>query len=977
MEFSRRLGELAHLARRLSRVQANEARARCLLASACSVPNVVENQDDFGLRFSASQQRARSPASAHRQTLTACAAAQNQLLFRRIPLSVSLVERSWWKLECRQQQREAPRDAAQVPAGTTVSSAAGSASSLSTSSASVSSFSPALATEPKATKALSVTQSSPAASRQQLDAVSLLLNLLHSVEEARRQLLRRKEGMAQRRCHEADVKWKRFQKEFASQLRRCNRSSRYQDDLCSKDDVARLQEAADTLQERCRAAKADASLLRSSLLARSLVSARLWQLLLRKSVWTAAVMEHKRAAATGDSSMAASISTRLLLMSLTFARLSMGVLRDYVEGRCFSRRAPRFVVSMPSRSRHSRQQKREASSLDGGAAQSAVAAKTSAEAADRMRDSMGRPETDATPEASEEDALFAMLQENLQAPSPAAAAGGLAPASSALGAHDPASDSAKRKRRLHRGASMRWIPPHSALVVPLASETLTLHSFLLPELDVPLLLQLGCAAELVHLCVTLQRLASGVLALAPPPMPSHADNKESATSLQHTLSGLEDAIRTVGNQVKEHLIMKHGIRPPRDAVVADTPGHLKPSDAARLAVQLHTLRLLPVGDAPASLLLSQLLRDMFPELRTKTSRVLREKARQSSLLAFATRTHRMKLCAQHGRRGAEGYILGTIVQQARLQQRQLAVALREQHISEVHVQELGRLAGSLPSSELVRLIQLCASHVSSSHFAQHPRRASSAEAFDTSVTGCLFLVEALLVSGALQTTPNQSSALPLSLHELAILWNAATLLFPPIRARRAQQFVGSARRSHPLHAMQTESIIWATFAEHILVTINGALAQRLQNLEQQRHHESTAMQCARVTSGKNAASDVVVEGKEAILTDSRVTADALVSLASGVLEYAEYDESLSTRSDTATTHCFSLPVQKLVRVLARLLQELVLHDRQLWRLLRILPASQRNAVERQLVRCFQTMDMMDATTTRALEALRRRSHVEY
>ncbi|CAJ1993945.1 Guanylyl cyclase [Leishmania donovani] len=969
MEFAKRISELAHLVRRLSRVQADEARSRRLLASARSAPNLVE--DEVGLRISAGQQRVRSPASVHHHALSGCAAAQNQLLLRRIPLSVSLVERSWWKLECRQRQREVQRIAAQASAGAAAGTTAGSASSPPASSATGSAPSVAPVMQPEKSKTLSIVQPSPAASRQHIDAVVLLLKLLHSVEEARRQLLWRKEGAARRRCTAADDKWQQFQEEFAPQLRRRNRKSGKQDDVHREDSVALLRETANMLQERCRAAKADASLLRASLLARSFVSARLWELLLRKSVWTAAVVEHKHAAAVDESSLAAPHATRLLLMCLAFTRLSMGVLRDYVEGRCFSRHAPRFVVSMPSRSWQSRKRNVDARSLDGDAARSAAAADTSVEAGDGARDSKDRSTADATPGSNQEDALFSILQGALQVPSSAAA--DIALAASAPLARDSASKSTRRKRRPGRVASMRWIPPHTAHVIPLASETLALHTFVLPEMDVPTLLRLGCAAELVDLCVTLQRLASCVLVLSPQQTPSLADSKEAAKSLQRTLHCLEDAIATVGRQVKTHLVAEQNVRLSSQPIAAATTlGRLKPADAARLAVQLHTLRLLPVGDADAAFLLSQLLRDMFPELRTKTSRVLREKARQSSLLAFATRPHRMKLYVQHGRQGAEGYVLGTIVQQARLQQRQLAAALRAQHISEVHVQQLGVFAESLPPSELVRLIQLCASHANRSHATQ--QRALSAEAFDTPVTGCLFLAEALLISGALQTTPDQPSTL--SLQELAILWDAATLLYPLICARRAQQLVGGAGRLRLSHAVKSEFVIWATFAEHVLVMANGALAQRLQNLEKLRQHESTAMRRARITSERKAASDVAAVERETALIDSRITADALVSLAAGVLEYAEHDDSVSARSVTASTHSSSLPVQNSVRVLARLLQELVFHDRQLWHSLRILPATQRSAVERQLAMCFQTMGMLDETTTRALDALSRRSHVE-
>ncbi|GET93645.1 hypothetical protein, conserved [Leishmania tarentolae] len=968
MEFAKRISELAHLVRRVGRVQSEEARLRRHLTSARGTANMVD--DEVGLRISPGQRRMRSPASVHHHTLSGCAAAQNQLLLRRIPLSVSLVERSWWKMECRQQQRQAQRGAAQASADAAASTTAGSAPPPPVSSVSVSSPSSASVMHLEKSKALSTVLSSPAASSQHLDAVVLLLKLLHSVEEARRQLLRKKEGTAQRKCAEANVKWQQFQQEFAQQLNRRNSKRGKKDDARSEDSVALLQETANILQERCHAAKEDLSLLRASLLARSFLSARLWQLLLKKSVWAAAVVEHKRAAEAGGSSFEAHHATRLLLVCLAFTRLSMGVLRDYVEGRCFSRHTPRFVVSLPSRSWQSLKREVNLSRVDESTMRSVEAAGTPVKSSDGAHDSKDHSSAKVTPDSNHDDALFSMLQEVLQSPSSAAA--GMAPAANAPLVHGSASSTNKRKRRPGRVASMRWIPPHTAQVIPLASETLALHSLILPEMDVPALLRLGCAAELVDLCVTLQRLASCVLALTPPQTPSVADSKEAATSLQRTLQGLQHAITKVGHQVKRYLVEKESVSLSSEPIAATVPGQLQPADAARLSVQLHALRLLPVGDADAALLLSQLLRDMFPELRTKTRRLLMEKARQSSLLAFATRSHRMKLFTQHGRRGAEGYILGTIVQQARLQQRQLAAALRAQHISEVHVQQLSAFAESLPSSELVRLIQLCASHANSSHVMQ--QRDLSAEALDTPVTGCLFLAEALLISGALQTTSDEPSTL--SLQELAILWDAVTLLYPLIRARRSQHLGGGPGGSRLSNAAKTESVIWATFAEHVLVMVNGALAQRLQNLEKLRQHESTAMRRACVTSGRKAASDVATAESETLLIDSQITADALVSLAAGVLEYAEHDESVSAHGSTASTHSSALPVQQLVRVLARLLQELVFHDRQLWHSLCILPATQRNAVERQLVMCFQTMGTLDDTTTRALDALSRRSHVE-
>ncbi|KAG5490703.1 hypothetical protein JKF63_00825 [Porcisia hertigi] len=970
MEFAKRLSELAHLTRRLSSVRSHEARARHHFDSTRPAPILAKDEDEVGPRISAGRRRGRSSASAHPSTLSYCAAAQTQLLFRRIPLSVSLVERSWWKLEYRQKQRVAQRNAAHASADPTDSTSANGVSSLPHSDVTVSSPSSAPTMQPDEGKTLSVKQPSPTTSRQQLDAVVLLLRLLHTVEEARRVFLRGKEETAQRRCVAADAKWRKFQQDFAGQLNRCTRKNGEKSDKHNEDELALLRETANTLQEQCRSAKNDFSMLRTSLVARSFVSARLWQLLLRKSLWAAAVMEHKRAAAGGESSTAAPPAQQLLFMCLAFSRISMGVLRDYVEGRSFSRHAPRFVVSMPSRSWHVRKRKADTSSLNEPAAPSAPAAasvKALGEAPDTK--DFGSSEKAL---GDSEDALFLMLQESVTSPHCTATDPPLA--MSTLRACGPDSTRAKRKQRSGSVMPMRWVPPHTAHVIPLASETLTLHSLVLPEMDVPALLRLGCAAELLDLCVTLQRLASGVLALTPQQMSSPVSSEEASTSQQRTLHRLEDAIITVGQEVKRHLIAKQYIHCPREEGTATMPGRLEPVEAARLAAQLHALRLVPPGDAGSAILLSQLLRDMFPELRTKTSRVLQEKARQSSLLAFATRPHRMKLYAQHGRRNAEGYVLGTIVQQARLQQRQLVAALRERHLTEVHVQKLGEMAGSLPLSELVRLIQLCASHASCSDSAQLLKQALPAEALDTLVTGCLFLAEALLISGTLQTNSGQPSAF--SLQDLAILWDATTLLFPLIRAQRVHQRGGSAGRLLTSHTVRPQSIIWATFGEHVLVTVNGALAQRLQNLEKQRQHESTAMRRARSTREGKAAVDVAVKESETVMTDSQVTVDAIVRLATGVLEYAAHDEGVAAHSGTASTPISVLAVRKSVRVLARLLHELVLHDRQLWHSLRILPATQRNIVGHQLVKCFQAMDMMDDTTTRALDMLDRCSQVE-
>ncbi|KAK7194041.1 hypothetical protein NESM_000316500 [Novymonas esmeraldas] len=1001
MEFAKRIGELAHFTRRLSRVQADEARSRKLIAAARNAPRPEDGEEARGLRLSLARQRISSPAAAHQRAVVGCVAAQNQLLLRRIPLSVSLVERSWWKLDCRQKERAAKRDTAS--SALLGDGAVVLAQLPGTSPSAPLVDSDTLSTPPARGGATRMPHSSRGASAQQLDAVVLLLQLLHGAEEARRRLLREKEAAAQRRVSAAQGSWQDFRREFAPQLRR-HAGRHTSGTRIGDDDLAVLRDAADSLQHRCRAAKDDALLLRESLLARPYVSARLWRLLLRDSIWAAAVVEHRRAAAAAPATPLASPATRLLLMCVALARLSMGILRDYVEGKSLSQHAPRFVVSLPSRAWRARsrghttrleeeeeEKMPQPTTVTEEARVSRVAGAAAAASGAFPALAEGHEDGD-----DDGDALFAMLHGAAQTASSPAAAGD-APSTQPAATKPPSSTIAGGSARSRKGAaSMRWMPAHAAQVIPLITETLALFSHVLPELDVPALLRLDCAAELSDLCVTLQRVGSTLVTLAPPPpAPSPDGGTRAAASLPRTLGGLEAAIAAIAGQVKQHLVAQLCTRSAEESAsgagvdaASSADLRLSPAHAARWTVQLHALRLLPVDDADAALLVSQLLLCMFPELRTNTSRVLQDLARQSSLVAFSTRAHRAKLYAHHGRRGAETHLLGTTVQQARLQQRQLAAALREQHMTEVHAQELGKLARTLSSGDLVRLIQLCANHAGSRYAAR--RHAMPVEALDATVLGCLFLSEALLISGALQASPDAPSAL--SLHELAVLWDAAALLAPLIRARRSpprnsgRGGGGGTGPGLPRHALapRAESILWAAFAEHVLTVVNGALALHVQGLERKRLSESTAMRRTRPASGGGGmAGDDAAPEAEAVLCDGTVTVDAVVSLAAALLQYSACDDAVSASGGGGDGGGGGVripsslqTVQREARVLARLLQEVVLHDRNLWRSLRSLPSGQRDVVERHLVECFQTMGTMDNATARALEALRQPHHID-
>ncbi|KPA81644.1 hypothetical protein ABB37_03965 [Leptomonas pyrrhocoris] len=1038
MELARHIGELARLTRRLRHVRGVKGRAQRLLASPRFAPptaaptsfsssptsdtrgSAAEGDETVEGRLSLAQRRQRSASQTSREANVRGARVLDELLLRRIPVAVSLVERSWGKLVRKQREWSARRERGQESAvhphdATNVkNTAASTALSLpdngEESDVDAKAFSRGDATRSWRLQVMSDNQAftplarspAPPASQQQIEAVCLLLQLLHSVEEVRRQHLQEKLSAAQHRCDAADKLWQNFQRDFASQLRYRHRSpAKHQKGALPlrAEDAALLHETADALQRRRRVARDDFALVRSSLLTRSFVSARLWRLLLRESVWTAVVAEHRRAAAaSAGPCTAVSQSTvppvsRLLLFCLALTRIALGILRDYVQGGQLSRQAPRFVVSLPSRAFRARV---TAVDEDDGRTPVSAAINGGDESSEKTRkdkQSSGQMEGISTsasaasppPAAADEepDLLFSMLQNAVSTSDTASHLHDEVAASSAVlhNEHRPAHSNAR---------SMRWIPPHTAEVMPLVTDTLALHSLVLPELEVPALLELGCAPELMSLCVTLQHMASMTLTLAQDgghAKESDRSNSRNRASLHRTLHALEDAMTAVGAGVVDQLVAEcqTPVQERRDggATVAGRLGRLSPADAARLAVQLHRLRLLPAGDARVAQLLTKLLTDIFPELRTQTSHVLHEKARQSSLLAFATRPHRHKLYQQHGRKNAEKYLLETVVQQARLQQRQLAAALREQHVNEAHVQALRTLSQSLPPNDLIELFQLFARHGVERTEGRH----SAPTAADVWVAGCLFLAETVFISSSAQRSASSSAVgQEYSLSQLAMLWDAATSLFPHIRTRRtqqlAQQRATAPGRPRAFSSVHTESIIWSTFAAQILSGVNAALAERLQTLEVQRQAESTAMR----RSGGQQQREILKRKDAAgggLLTEQTVSINSVVALAAGVLEYADQDEAVRDASGgvlgeyRSNAHAPSSlqPVQQSVRTLARLLHSLVLHDRSLWHQVRRLPASQRDAVERQLRECFHSLGMLDDTTTQALSVLNREDGV--
>lgn len=148
------------------------------------------------------------------------------------------------------------------------------------------------------------------------------------------------------------------------------------------------------------------------------------------------------------------------------------------------------------------------------------------------------------------------------------------------------------------------------------------------------------------------------------------------------------------------------VRAAADAIVGWVS--LPPPASAQLLLCLHQLHALsPSSPAARSIVLNGIL-DLFPQLRTNTWQALLSKARQTSLLAFITRSQHAQL-RRHSKRPQS--LLESPRQRARLEQRRLAAALREARLTEIQRRTLLALAEALTPTELITLLQLFTSHL--------------------------------------------------------------------------------------------------------------------------------------------------------------------------------------------------------------------------------------------------------------------------
>lgn len=379
-----------------------------------------------------------------------------------------------------------------------------------------------------------------------------------------------------------------------------------------------------------------------------------------------------------------------------------------------------------------------------------------------------------------------------------------------------------------------------------------------------------------------------------------------AETLHSLLQRLESVVLAASRRVYEALVGQVVIESGGADVTAlrrNSSGStaLTPCRAARLILDLDSLQLLGGTRRDTAKLLDQLIPVIFPPLRNNTHEMLQSKLRQSSLLAFTTRRHRHALARQFGEESlasgswgggsamlspsrAEAYLHGTVVQQARLQQRQMAAALREKYLTEVQQSVIVQLAQSLPLYDGLMLLQILATHASQMPVAQRCRELASRR-----MCAVVYAAEAVLMSAlsmrrrqaeivtnspasrvlhhenhdddydydydyygedhicASNGAPPRRTVATLPLDALAPVWTALSALWEVVDHRREMQ--QTQRRSRGGGGGQThqgragdggattghaETRVMAQLTDYVLSDMNAVLAHRLQCLEKDK-----------------------------------------------------------------------------------------------------------------------------------------------
>ncbi|PBJ75406.1 hypothetical protein BCY84_11233 [Trypanosoma cruzi cruzi] len=574
------------------------------------------------------------------------AAVKDKLLFRHVPVAVSLLERSFLSLtsgkktaaqkRLKEHETQPPRERSTklVPPPSQSHSGVGPASPENS--------------KTDLQQGTILTASTALKSQghfmRQPEYALRLLSSLHFMEQERRKLYRHHMSRLESRLQNTEQALHTVRKR--------------------REDTVALNAARDAVTE----AKADVTLLQGSLLSRPYISARLWRLLLREEIWVTAVRDFRKQ--NGGNGLGTASSVIVMLLSLT--RLGFGALQDSLKGHALNTRAPRFVASLPSRRMRRRKLARLGLKGENGlTVPASVLVPVNSNGDSRDPAMLMMMEMMTTSETAKEET-----------PPPSSASKATVEVS--------ISETNSTGDLMKRIPPLRWLPPSSCEVTSLVLETLAMCSHVLPLLDVTSIITCcGEAQELFDLLLVLQASASSLLVL-------YANEGNGEATVHQTLRRLEDAMMKCGENAKGALVTQ----------MNEMSSVLPPVKAARLLFGLESMKLIQTEEHVSQKLLMQLVKCMFPQLSTGTQRALLEKSRQNSLFAFATRSQRAKLRREHGKQGTESAFLNSVRARARLQQRQMQAALRMKHLEEVNSQSVGQLAEELSPHSLLILFDV-------------------------------------------------------------------------------------------------------------------------------------------------------------------------------------------------------------------------------------------------------------------------------
>nr|CCC94035.1 conserved hypothetical protein [Trypanosoma congolense IL3000] len=549
--------------------------------------------------------------------------------------------------------------------------------------------------------------------------------------------------------------------------------------------------SAGEAQIRVKEIKGDIAILRGSLLARSYLSARLWKLLLREELWEAAIEES--GASNGEKN-----SPIVLLLLLSFNRLVFGVLQDVVQGHHLNKRSPRFVASLPSRRRRNMEE-------------------TTFPATNRGVNPDKRepytpcltPSVEAT--AEKDDSMITMMLGDIAVNT----AKSIKVAEQNTGGKPPGSNHSpkiKSKSTISSVTSLKWMPPAACDAMPLVVKTLALSSELLSRLSSENIAnQWKQTAELFELLVVLQSTARLLLAVA--------GGSEEEADIHNVLRHLERTMLECGERAKTVLSSGCG-----DCLLP-----LTAVQALRLLLALDSLKLLSMSEPRSHDLIMRLVSRVFPQLSTGTQSALIEKSRQTSLFAFATRGHRAKLYRAHGRDAAADVALHSVRSQARLLQRQMQAALRAKHMDQINSESVSNLTQQLPVHSFIAGFSLLSRTAMATRFP---------EAQTKLITASLFMLEGVFGAASLSSHehdayffhPNDLAALIVA---LSLLW---PLCHDRCGVQRSV-VVGRRTRTPPRKcggngALERSEIIMVRCATDVVFRlVNASLAERVEFTE--------------------------------------------------------------------------------------------------------------------------------------------------